>query len=88
MREAVQLPGETIFVPAGWWHCAINLDFTVAVTQNLVLPAMLPRTLPLLSRAFPDVARALVAVLGGGGGEDHSTGDDHSTSTTHAPPRK
>lgn len=48
MIECVQRPGETIFVPAGWWHCVLNIDFTVAITHNLLL---LP-TLPFQWRAF------------------------------------
>lgn len=34
--ECVCEPGDIIFVPCGWWHSVINLEDSVAVTQNYV----------------------------------------------------
>eukprot|EP00802_Teleaulax_amphioxeia_P021178 Tamp_21511.p1 GENE.Tamp_21511~~Tamp_21511.p1 ORF type:complete len:353 (+),score=57.18 Tamp_21511:155-1060(+) len=34
--EVVQEAGDTIYVPMGWWHTVLNLEFSVAVTANFL----------------------------------------------------
>ncbi|SCU78802.1 LAMI_0A06040g1_1 [Lachancea mirantina] len=41
----VTFPGECIYVPSGWWHMVINITDSVALTENFVPPAILPRVL-------------------------------------------
>lgn len=59
MIECIQRPGETIFVPAGWWHIVLNLDLTIAITMNHMLPAMLPQALQDFEKASPTFARMI-----------------------------
>eukprot|EP00929_Paragymnodinium_shiwhaense_P031882 TRINITY_DN17769_c0_g1_i1.p1 TRINITY_DN17769_c0_g1~~TRINITY_DN17769_c0_g1_i1.p1 ORF type:complete len:263 (+),score=36.94 TRINITY_DN17769_c0_g1_i1:179-967(+) len=56
MLEAVQRPGETVFVPQGWWHQVLNLEFTASFTQNFVLPHMVPVALAEWQRGWPQIA--------------------------------
>jgi len=60
MIECVQGPGETIFVPAGWWHTVLNLDFTIAITENLLMPVTLPLVWCDLQAGWPKFTEYLV----------------------------
>ena len=59
--------GDVLFVPSGWWHAALNLTETAAVTQNFCSPRTAPRALRFLKRA---------AALGKGGDASPSLAAD------------
>ncbi|KNC54452.1 F-box protein [Thecamonas trahens ATCC 50062] len=47
---AVQKPGDVLFIPAQWWHTALNLEESIAVTQNYVSQSNLPEVVDFVSR--------------------------------------
>jgi hypothetical protein len=63
-------PGETIYVPAGWKHLVINLDESVAFTQNFVTPAELPALLDFMKNTPDQISGFRIRK------ERHSTSDD------------
>jgi len=68
MVDIVQGPGDTIFVPAGWWHATLSLpedgeDVTIACTRNVFPPASLNYVLPRMRAADPAFARFFVETI-------------------------
>lgn len=45
LLEGVCEEGEVLYVPSGWWHLVINLEESVALTQNFVSPPELATVL-------------------------------------------
>jgi hypothetical protein len=46
--EGVCEEGEIMYVPAGWWHFVVNLEDSVALTQNYVSRTNLPKVIQFL----------------------------------------
>jgi hypothetical protein len=55
--ECNQRPGDLIFIPNQWWHTALNIEQSIAVTQNFVAEANLLPVLDFLERNHKPVLK-------------------------------
>ena len=65
MLEGVCETGETFYVPQGWWHLVVNLESSLAVTQNFVSPSNLAAVLHFLKHRADQVSGFKLACADG-----------------------
>lgn len=67
LRECIQGPGDTVYIPSGWWHAVLNLpaanDVSICCTRNCFLKDHLPRVMPLMRQRYPAFASRFLSTL-------------------------
>ena len=63
MARESRVVAQVLFVPSGWWHCVLNVELSVAVTQNFLNAAALDALVaappgPLADKALREYNRA------------------------------
>lgn len=54
--EGVCAEGEVLYVPSGWWHLAVNLEPTIAISHNFVHEAHLADVLNFLKNKSDQIS--------------------------------
>jgi histone arginine demethylase JMJD6 len=61
--EFVQEESQTVFIPSGWWHAVLNIEDTVAITQNFASVENLANVWRSMKRGRPRLARTFLLKL-------------------------
>lgn len=61
--DLVQSAGETVYVPNGWWHAVLNVEESIAVTQNFCNTTNFPRVWMHTKKSRPRMALKWLARL-------------------------